>query len=97
MEDSVVERFKTGSLRDLFDEKYIISNYPGSGNNWAQGFCNHGPKYESSILNAIRDMMEKCDSLQGFLLLFSVGGGTGSGLGSYLVKLLSEYYPHMER
>jgi hypothetical protein len=28
--------------------------------------------------------VEACDSLQGFMLLHSLGGGTGSGLGSYI-------------
>lgn len=32
---------------------------------------------------------EACDSLQGFLLLHSLSGGTGSGLGSYLLEQLA--------
>jgi hypothetical protein len=30
--------------------------------------------------------VEACDSLQGFMLLHSLGGGTGSGLGSYILQ-----------
>ena len=40
---------------------------------------------------------EACDSLQGFLLLHSLGGGTGSGLGSALLGQLAEEYPEVER
>ena len=33
---------------------------------------------------------EYCDSLEGFTLCHSIAGGTGSGLGSYLLELLSD-------
>jgi tubulin gamma len=33
---------------------------------------------------------EYCDSLEGFTLCHSIAGGTGSGMGSYLLELLSE-------
>lgn len=32
---------------------------------------------------------EACDSLQGFMLLHSLGGGTGSGLGSHIIEQLA--------
>uniref|UniRef100_A0A1Y1NIM8 Tubulin/FtsZ GTPase domain-containing protein n=1 Tax=Photinus pyralis TaxID=7054 RepID=A0A1Y1NIM8_PHOPY len=97
MEDSVVSKFKTGPFRSLFDEKCIVSNYPGSGNNWAEGYCYHGPLYRERLLNVIQKAVDKCDSLQGFILLFSMGGGTGSGLGTYILTLLADYFPHVER
>ena len=33
------------------------------------------------------------DSLEGFLLCHSTAGGTGSGLGSYLLERLNDRYP----
>ncbi|KAF4722583.1 Tubulin gamma-1 chain, partial [Perkinsus olseni] len=33
------------------------------------------------------------DSLEGFMLLHSIAGGTGSGMGSYLLETLSDRYP----
>lgn len=33
------------------------------------------------------------DSLEGFLLLHSIAGGTGSGMGSYLLEKLNERFP----
>lgn len=97
MEDGVISKLRNGALHYIFDEKYIVTNYPGSGNNWAEGHCYHGPKYEDRILNVIRNVVDVCDSLQAFLLLLSAGGGTGSGLGTYILKLLSENYPHIDR
>lgn len=97
MEDGVVIRIKNGPLKFLFDEKSIITNYPGSGNNWAEGYCSHGPKYEEKILNVIQRSVEQCDSLHGFLVMLSTGGGTGSGVGSYVLKLLADNYPLIDR
>ena len=97
MEDSVVARVRAGKFRDLYDKKCLITNYPGSGNNWAEGYCSHGPKYKQKILNAVQYVVEQCDNLNGFLLLFSMGGGTGSGLGTFIVKLLADHYPSVER
>lgn len=31
---------------------------------------------------------ESCDSLQTFVMMHSIGGGTGSGVGSYILELL---------
>jgi hypothetical protein len=35
---------------------------------------------------------EYCDSLEGFTLCHSIAGGTGSGMGSYLLELLSDHW-----
>nr|NP_001027643.1 delta-tubulin [Ciona intestinalis]BAB85852.1 delta-tubulin [Ciona intestinalis] len=66
----------------------------GSGNNWAYGFKVHAPRCKDGILDCIRREVEKCDYFSGFLILMSLAGGTGSGVGSYITGLLREEYPH---
>lgn len=43
------------------------------------------------------DMIEReadgSDSLEGFVILHSISGGTGSGLGSFLLEKLNERFP----
>ncbi|XP_024945879.1 tubulin epsilon chain isoform X2 [Cephus cinctus] len=97
MEDSVVARFKCGPLRTLFDHSCTVTNYPGSGNNWAVGHYTHGTEYFEKIDNTIRRVAEKCDRLHGFVLVNSLGGGTGSGLGTATLKQLDDNYPHVDR
>lgn len=97
MEDSVVARYNYGPLKRLFDKTYTVTNYPGSGNNWAEGYHTHGSAYRSKIEDVIRKSVEKCDCLHGFLLMHSLGGGTGSGLGTATLKLLDDIYPHVDR
>jgi tubulin epsilon len=45
------------------------------------------------ISEAIRREVEFCDALSSFFLISSLGGGTGSGLGSYVGELLADEYP----
>lgn len=46
-----------------------------------------------SVLDVIRKEAEKCDCLQGFQLTHSLGGGTGSGMGTLLVSKIREEFP----
>lgn len=46
-----------------------------------------------SVLETLRKEVEQCDCLQGFQLCHSIGGGTGSGLGTLLTTKLREEYP----
>ncbi|XP_007449144.1 PREDICTED: tubulin delta chain isoform X4 [Lipotes vexillifer] len=64
----------------------------GSGNNWAYGYSVHGPRHEDSIMNLIQKEVEKCDSLNGFFIIMSMAGGTGSGLGAFVTQNLQDQY-----
>ena len=74
-----------------------IKDVSGSGNNWATGHMVYGPKYHEEILDRVRKECEHCDSLQCFFLLHSLGGGTGSGLGTYLLQILEDEFPDVYR
>ncbi|RZF41511.1 hypothetical protein LSTR_LSTR000225 [Laodelphax striatellus] len=97
MEENVVDRYKRSALRDLFDSKCLLTNHPGSGNNWAVGHYEHGRDQLKTILEMIRRSAESSDFLHGFKLLFSLGGGTGSGLGSAILPLLEDNFPNVDR
>mmetsp|Transcript_13598 Transcript_13598/g.21240 ORF Transcript_13598/g.21240 Transcript_13598/m.21240 type:complete len:460 (-) Transcript_13598:203-1582(-) len=96
-ETGVLNSLLSGSLGEIFDSRQLISDQYGAGNNWAQGHMEYGPKYEADILESIRRTAEHCDSLQSFFLLHSLGGGTGSGLGTYVLSLLADHYPDVYR
>ncbi len=57
----------------------------GAGNNWAKGHYTEGAGLFDAAFEAIRIEAESCDCLQGFQVTHSLGGGTGSGLGSLLI------------
>ena len=74
---------------------HIISGSGGSSNNCAKAYKYDGPLIINDIMKKIRKESEKCDYLQGFNLVHSLGEGTGSGLGSLLLEALSEDYPDL--
>lgn len=64
----------------------------GAGNNWVQGF-QYGSGHSDELLDMIDKELDSCDSPEAFQLVHSVGGGTGSGVGSYLLEALSDRHP----
>jgi len=97
MEEGVVNSLLQGPLGDLFDHRSMLTDVSGSGNNWAHGYAMYGPKYHDSLVESIRAAAEHCDSLQSFLVTHSLGGGTGSGVGSYVLGTLADEYPEVYR
>ncbi|KAF5359340.1 hypothetical protein D9756_003015 [Leucocoprinus leucothites] len=93
LEAGVCNKIKSGPLGPLFRPDTFLSADVGAGNNWAKGYYTEGAELVDSILDVVRKQVEPCDSLQGFQLLHSLGGGTGSGLGSLLLSKLREEYP----
>ncbi len=65
----------------------------GAGNNWAKGHYTEGAELVDSVLDVVRKESESCDCLQGFQLTHSLGGGTGSGMGTLLISKIREEYP----
>ncbi|KAG5183531.1 Tubulin/FtsZ family, GTPase domain-containing protein [Tribonema minus] len=97
MEDGVVNETLNGPLGELFDQRQLVTDVYGAGNNWAHGYAAYGPQYGDALLEAVRAAAEKCESLQSFFLMHSMGGGTGSGLGTYLLSLLEDSFPEVLR
>ncbi|GAB4819952.1 hypothetical protein N2152v2_006998 [Parachlorella kessleri] len=97
MEEGVVNSMLKGPLGELFDSQQLLTDVGGSGNNWAHGHSLYGPQYAASLADLVRAQAEACDSLQGFMLLHSLGGGTGSGLGSFILEQLEDDYPTVHR
>ncbi|XP_072742714.1 tubulin delta chain [Anoplolepis gracilipes] len=64
----------------------------GCANNWAYGYKINSQRLSNTMLNVTRQEIEKLDRSQGFLLLLSSAGGTGSGVGSRMVEILREEY-----
>ena len=49
------------------------------------------------LADNIKYAVEKCDSLQSFFLIHSLGGGTGSGLGTRILSILEDNFPEVFR
>eukprot|EP00877_Chromochloris_zofingiensis_P001010 jgi/Chrzof1/1090/Cz01g39230.t1 len=97
MEEGVINEMLKGPISDILDTQQLLYDVSGAGNNWAHGHHGYGPQYHDRLLDNIRRQTEDCDSLQGFLLLHSLGGGTGSGLGTYILGVLQDEFPDVFR
>ena len=93
LEPGVIARIEGGEMAELFDEGSIIRKLPGAANNWARGYNVEGERVIDQIMNTIDSAVEKTKALQGFLLTHSIGGGSGSGLGSLILERLRQAYP----
>ena len=65
----------------------------GAGNNWAKGHYTEGAEIIDEVLDVIRKEVEQCECPQGFQITQSLGGGTGSGMGTLLLIKVRDAYP----
>ncbi|XP_037119925.1 tubulin epsilon chain [Syngnathus acus] len=97
MEEGVIGEFLKGPLRELFDSTQLLTGVSGAGNNWAAGHLTYGSTYKDEIVDQLRRAAEQCHCLQSFFLIHSMGGGTGSGLGTKVLRLLKDEFPEVCR
>ncbi|THH09311.1 hypothetical protein EW145_g2118 [Phellinidium pouzarii] len=93
LEPSVCNRIRSGTLGKLFRPDTFINGDSGAGNNWAKGYYTEGAELVDTVLDVIRRQGEACEALQGFQITHSLGGGTGSGLGTLLLSKIREEFP----
>ncbi|KAJ5531845.1 hypothetical protein N7527_005238 [Penicillium freii] len=92
LDPSPIDEIRTGTYRNLFRPQNLISGNEDAANNYARGHYTVGREISGSVIDSIRYVAENCDSLQGFLIFHSFGGGTGSGFGSLLLDHLTTMY-----
>jgi len=94
LEPRVINNIRNSEYKHLYNpENVFISEHGGgAGNNWASGF-EQGGKISEKIFDMIDREADGSDSLQAFTVCHSTAGGTGSGLGSYLLENLADRYP----
>ena len=85
---------KSGSpFAELFNrENCFVGETSGAANNWARGYSS-GERVHEELFDILDREADNCDNLEGFLLCHSLAGGTGSGLGSYMLEHITDRYP----
>ncbi|XP_044271330.1 tubulin beta chain-like [Tribolium madens] len=93
LEAGTMDTVRSGPFGRLFAPDNFIFGREGAGNNWAKGHYTEGAELADTVLDITRKEAEGCDCLQGFQIVHSLGGGTGSGLGCLLLGKIREEYP----
>ncbi|KAJ1649386.1 Tubulin beta-4B chain [Dispira simplex] len=93
LECGTMDAVKSGPLGKMFRPDNFIYGQNGAGNSWAKGHYTEGAELVDAVLDVVRKEAENCDCLQGFQMTHSLGGGTGSGMGTLLISKIREEYP----
>ena len=93
LEPGSMDYIRGSSVGLILNQDNLISGKSSASNNFAKGYYGEGKEISNLILDIIRKETEACDCLQGFQFNHSLGGGTGSGLGSLLINQLRDEYP----
>lgn len=93
LEPGVLEKLKAGVLGKIYAPTSFIHAQSGAGNNWAKGHYTEGAELIDEVMDGVRKEAENCEVLQGFQVCHSIGGGTGSGMGTLLISKVREEYP----
>ncbi|CAI7932060.1 unnamed protein product [Closterium sp. NIES-54] len=93
LEPGVMDSVRSGPYGKVFRPDNFVFGQSGAGNNWAKGHYTEGAELIDSVLDVVRKEAENCDCLQGFQVCHSLGGGTGSGMGTLLISKIREEYP----
>lgn len=95
LEPGVIDRISKSEYSNFYNSENIIIPSSvgggGAGNVWTHGYESGKENYEA-LTDVIRREVEIIDSLEGFLFTHSIGGGTGSGLGSFLIEKVHDEY-----
>ncbi|CEQ40787.1 SPOSA6832_02427 [Sporobolomyces salmonicolor] len=107
LEPRVLNNIRNSPFKNLYNPENFYSSPDGggAGNNFAKGHA-RGEMVWNDIAEMLEREAEGSDSLEarlvislrpipdpGIMLLHSIAGGTGSGLGSYVLERLSDIFP----
>ena len=88
-----MDAIRAGPYAQLFRPDNFVYGQASAGNNWAKGHYTEGAELIEDVLDVVRREAEDCDSIQGFQITHSLGGGTGSGMGTLLISKIREEFP----
>jgi len=93
LEPGTMDGVRASPFGKLFRPDNFVYAQNGAGNNWAKGHYTEGAELVENVMDVVRKEAEGTDCLQGFQICHSLGGGTGSGMGTLLLSKIREEFP----
>ena len=95
LDTTAIDQIRCSPSSQLYQPDNIVcGSGSGTASNWAKGFYVEGRDLIETIMDAIRKESEQADRVQAYQMYHSIGGGTGSGLGSLILQRILEDYGH---
>ena len=92
LEPTVLDEVKMGPYKTLFHPDHLISGFEDASNNFARGYHTCGKSMINLAMERLRKIADNCENIQGFNLMNSFSGGTGSGFTSLLLSKMGVEY-----
>merc|ERR1739848_563257 len=93
LEPGTLDVVTASAVGKAFKPDNFVFGNNGAGNNWAKGHYTEGAELVEQVLDQVRQEIENCDAPQGFQICHSLGGGTGSGMGTLVLLKLRDADP----
>ena len=93
LEPGTTDVIKASPMGKMFKPDNFVFGQNGANNNWAKGHYTDGAELIDEVIDVVRKETEAADCPQGFEITHSLGGGTGSGLGTLLLMKIRDSYP----
>lgn len=97
LDPSVIDEIRNGPSKSLFHQQQLLTGKEDAANNFARGHYTVGKEMMDITMDRIHKMADQCESLQGFIVQHSVGGGTGSGFTAGVMKRLADEFSKKTR
>lgn len=97
LEPIPIDEIRTGCYRSLFDPCTLITGKEDAASNFGRGYNSLGCEIIDLVMERLRRVAETCECLQGFIAFRSIGGGTGSGFGTFILEKITEEYGKTNR
>merc|ERR1712156_751228 len=91
-EAGTINDLQKGPRGGMYNTANLMSGKEDAANNFARGHYTVGKEMTDQVNEGIRKLFEDCENCQGFMMVHSVGGGTGSGLGMLILERLAVDY-----
>ena len=86
LEPGIMDSVCVGPFGQPFRSYNFVFGQTGADNSWAKRHYIVDAELIDSVLDVVRKGAEGCDCLQSFQLCHSLGGETGSGMGTPLIS-----------
>lgn len=91
------QRFATPSSTFAVHPSYIVSGDQSAARSFGRAYNGHVDTRIPTVLDRVQKLVDRSPSVDGFLLMHSLAGGTGSGLAAKLAEQLAAKYPKKTR